>query len=149
MNPPPKCSVPVWYWLIAGASLLWNLLGCASFATEMFAQEAALESYTEAQKAWVRSIPSWIYAVYGVAVLTGVAGSVGLLMRQGWALPMFAISLPAILVQMIYTMLLAGGLQAMGPTSLILPALIIASAAALLCFSWYARSHKWLGPATE
>src|SRR5262245_36492929 len=146
MTQPTKSAVPVWYWVIAAVALVWSLMGCASFAIHMFAQEAAMESMTEDQKAWARSTPGWIYFVFGLAVSTGVAGSIGLFLRQGWTIAMFAISLVAVLVQMGYTMILAGGLQVMGPSSAVMPALIIVIAAALLWFSWFAWSRNWFGP---
>ena len=143
MNQETKSSVPRWYWVIAAVALLWNLMGCAIFAIEIFAQESAMESMTQAQKEWVRSIPSWIYFVYGVAVTTGVAGSIGLFLRKSWAIPMFAICLAAVIVQMVYTMLIAGGLRVMGPSGLVMPSIVIAVAAALLWFSSFARRRGW------
>jgi hypothetical protein len=146
VNQQSKSAVPFWYWVIAAAALLWNLLGCLFFAVEMFAQEAAIHSMTEPQKAWARSIPGWIYVVYGLAVTTGVAGSIGLFMRKGWTIPLFRICLAAVIVQMAYTMLIAGGLRVMGPSAAVMPSLVIAIAAALLGFSWFARSRGWFGP---
>ncbi len=145
MKPTTKSAVPLWYWLIAAVALLWNLLGCVFFGIEMFAQEAAMESMTEAQKDWARSIPGWIYLVYGLAVSTGVAGSIGLFLRKGWTIAMFAICLVAVIVQMVYTMIPGGGLQVMGPSGLVMPSLVIGIAAALLWFSRFARSRSWFG----
>jgi hypothetical protein len=145
MKQQTKSAVPLWYWVIAAVALLWNLKGCASFAMELFAQEAVMESMTEPQKEWARSIPGWIYFVYVVAVSTGVAGSIGLLLRKGWTNLMFAICLVAVIVQMFYTMIISGGLQAIGPSGLVMPSLVIAIAAALLWFSRFARSRGWLG----
>jgi len=67
MNQKAKPGVPGWYWVTAAVALLWNLLGCAAFGMEIFAQEAMMESMTEDQKEWARSIPGWIYFVYGLA----------------------------------------------------------------------------------
>jgi len=145
MNQTTKSAVPFWYWVIAAVGLLWNLLGCLFFAMEMFAQEAMMESMTDAQKEWARSIPGWIYFVYGVAVSTGVAGCIGLFMRQGWSIPMFAVCLVAVIVQMGYTMIIAGGLEAMGPSGAVMPLLVIAIAAGLLWFSWFAKRRNWFG----
>ena len=147
MGPNTKAAVPLWYWVIAVLALVWNLLGCAFFGMELFAPEAMMESMTEPQRQWARSIPGWIYFIYGLAVSTGVAGSVGLLLRKGWTIPLFTICLAAVIVQMVYTMLIAGGLQAMGPAGLIMPALVIGIAALLLWFSWFARSRGWIGHA--
>jgi len=46
---------------------------------------------------------------------------------------------------MVYTILIAGGMQAMGPSGLVMPALVIALSAAWLWFSWFARSRSWFG----
>jgi len=145
MKPNTKSAVPFWYWVIAAVALLWNLLGFAFFGTEMFAQEAIMKSMPEDQKVWARSIPGWIYFIYGLAVSTGVAGSIGLFMRRNWTIAMFAISLVAVIVQMGYTMIILGGIKAMGPSGLIMPVLVIVFAAALLWFSWFARTRNWLG----
>ena len=145
MNEKTKSQVPLWYWAIAVVALLWNLMGCAAFAMEIFAQEAMVESWTEEQKAWARSIPVWIFFVYGVAVTTGVAGSIGLLMRKSWSIALFAICLVAVILQMAYSMIIAGGFQVMGPTSAIMPALVIVVAAALLWFAWCAKCKNWIG----
>jgi hypothetical protein len=42
-------------------------------------------------------------------------------------------------------MIIGGGLQAMGPTGLAMPSLVIGIAAALLWFSRFARSRGWVG----
>ncbi len=149
MTQTPKSAVPLWYWAVAIVALLWNLLGCLFFAVEMFAQEAAIQAMTEPQKEWARSTPGWIYVVYGLAVTTGVAGSLGLFMRKGWTIPVFAICLAAVIVQMAYTMLIGGGLQVMGPSGAVMPSLVIAIAAALLWLSWFARSRAWFGPVSS
>lgn len=143
MKQQAKSAVPLWYWVIAAVALLWNLMGCAFFAMELFAQEAFMESMTEPMKEWARSIPGWIYFVYGLAVSTGVAGSIGLFLRKGWTTVMFAICLVAVIVQMVYTMIIRGGLAVMGPSGLVMPALVIGIAATLLLFSRFARSRGW------
>jgi hypothetical protein len=48
-------------------------------------------------------------------------------------------------VQMVYTMIIGGGLQVMGPSGLVMPALVIGIAAALLWFSYFSRSRGWFG----
>jgi hypothetical protein len=144
MNQQTKPVVPAWYWAIATVALLWNLMGCLFLSIELFAQEAAMESMTEAQKEWARSIPVWIYFVYGLAVSTGVAGSIGLFLRKSWSVTTFAICLMAVIVQMVYTMLIGGGLEATGPSGLVMPLLVIGIAAGLLWFSIFARRRGWI-----
>ena len=145
MTQKTKSAVPFWYRVIAAVALLWNLLGCTFFAMEIFAQEAMIESMTQEQKEWARSIPGWIYFVYGLAVSSGVAGSIGLFMRKGWTIVMFAICLVAVIVQMFYTMIIGGGLKVMGPSGAVMPLVVVVLAAALSWFSWFARSRNWFG----
>lgn len=139
MNETTKPSVPISYWIVAVVALLWNLIGCLFFSMELFAQEAMMEGMTEEQKEWARSFPGWIYGVYFVAVSTGVAGSIGLLMRKAWSVPLFAISLVAVVIQMGYTELILGGLEVMGPSGAVMPILVTVLAAAFLWFSLRTR----------
>jgi hypothetical protein len=141
-----KASVPLWFWIIAVVALLWNLIGCAIFFSEVFAKEAMMESMTEAQKEWTRSTPSWIYFVFAISVSTGLAGSISLLMRKALSVPLFAVSVVAVLIQMLYTMLIAGGLQVMGPSGAGMPAVVIVLSIAWLSFSLFSKGKGWLVP---
>ena len=144
MNEEVKPAVPAWYWAVAIVALLWNLMGCAAFAMEVFAPEAMMETWTDAQKEWGKSFPVWVYIAYGGAVFTGMAGSVCLLARKPFAIPLFGICLVAVLTQMIYTMLIAGGLQIMGPSSAVMPLLVIVLTGVFLWFSNFAKTKQWL-----
>lgn len=144
MSEQARASVPKWFWVIAVLSLLWNLMGCMIFLTEVFAKEAMMESFTEAQKEWSRAIPVWIYVVFAISVSTGVLGSICLLKRMKLSVPVFAISCIAVLVQMVYTMLIAGGLQVMGPSGAVMPTIVSVLSVAWLQFSWFAKGKGWL-----
>ena len=143
MNHEQRVRTPGWYWVIPVLALLWNMMGCAAFLMEVFAQEAMMESMSEEQKEWSLAIPTWIYFVYALAVTTGVAGSIGLFMRKAWSVPLLASCVAAVIVQMAYTMI-AGGLQVMGPSGLVMPVLVIVLSSAFLWFSWFARGKGWL-----
>lgn len=144
MNEEPRISVPASFWVIATVALLWNIMGCMILLSEVFAQEAMMESFSEEQKEWSRSTPTWIYVVFAISVGTGVAGSVCLLMRKKLSVPSFAISVVAVLTQMVYTMLIAGGLQIMGPSGAVMPALVVLLSIAWLFFSLSCKSKGWL-----
>lgn len=144
MNEEQKTVVPTWFWVIAAVSLIWNILGCVIFSSEVFAQEAIIESMTDEQKEWVRSTPRWIYVVFAISVSTGVVGSFCLLMRKKLSVPLFKISLVAVLIQMVYTMLMAGGLRVMGPTGAVMPTVVITLAVVWLWFSLLSKGKGWL-----
>ena len=144
MNEEQKTVVPTWFWVIAAVSLMWNILGCVIFSSEVFAQESIIESMTDEQKQWVRSTPRWIYLVFAISVSTGVAGSIFLFMRKKLSVPLFAISFAAVLIQMVYTMLIAGGLQVMGPSGALMPTVVITLAVVWLWFSLLSKGKGWL-----
>ena len=144
MDPETNPPVPRWYWAIAIVALLWNLLGCSVLVMELFYQEQMMVDFTEAQKEWSRSFGGWIYVLWGIAVLSGIGGSIGLLMRKRYSRWLLDISLAAVLIQMTYTMVIAGGLQVMGPQGAIMPLIIVGIAAGLVWFVRYARRQKWL-----
>ena len=144
MNEQQKVSVPMWFWVIAAVALLWNIMGCVILFSEVFAQEAMMESMTEEQKEWSRSTPSWIYFVFAISVSAGVAGSICLLMRKRLSVLLFTISFVAVLIQMVYTMLIAGGLQVMGPSGAVMPAVVILLSIAWLLFSLFSKGKGWL-----
>ena len=145
MHSETKSAVPTWYWVVAIVSLLWSLMGCAAFSMELFAQDAVMESKTEEQHKWTKSIPGWIYVIYAVAVTTGTGGSVGLLMRKRWTVSLNAICLVSVLTQMGYTFIIADGIEVLEGADLILPVLVIGIAGVMLWFSRSARAKGWLG----
>ena len=145
MHSETKSAVPTWYWVVAIVSLLWSLMGCAAFSMELFAQDAVMESMTEEQQKWTKSIPGWIYVIYAVAVTTGMGGSVGLLMRKRWTVSLNAICLVSVLTQMGYTFIIADGIEVLEGADLILPVLVIGIAGVMLWFSRSARAKGWLG----
>ena len=144
MNEQSKASVPVWFWVIAAVALLWNIMGCMILLSEVFAKEAMMESFTEEQKEWSRSIPGWVYIVFAISVATGIAGSIFLFMRKRLSVPSFTISFVAVLIQMVYTMLIAGGLRVMGPSGAVMPVLVVLLSIAWLLFSLFSKGKGWL-----
>jgi hypothetical protein len=42
-------------------------------------------------------------------------------------------------------MIIAGGLKAMGPGAIVMPAFVVVLAAVLLWFSWFAQGRNWFG----
>ena len=144
MSEEMKVPIPRWFWIVAVVALLWNLIGCMIFVLEVFAKEAMMESFTEEQKAWSRAIPLWVYAVFAVSVVTGMIGSIGLLRRSSIAILCFGISLGAVVIQMGYTMLIAGGLEIMGPSGGVMPVLVVSLSTVWLFFGIYCNAKGLL-----
>lgn len=136
---------PTWYWVVAGIALVWMLIGVMSWVMDLMTDEAALSQMSEAQQQLYRSRPSWLFGVYAVAIFSGLAGAIGLLMRKGWAVSAFAVSLIAIIVQFGYTFLVMDAIRLLGvAAAAIFPIVIFAIGAALLWFSLNAKKSGWI-----
>lgn len=84
--------------------LLWNLMGVAAFFMQyhMDLRELAITDPVGARL--FATMPSWLWAVYAVAVGSGTLGAILLLMRRASAALLFLLSLIAVLVQFGYTL---------------------------------------------
>ena len=71
---------------------------------------------TPAQIAHYQEMPIWMIAVWTIGVWGAMLGSVLILLRNKLAFPVFAVSLAAFLVSLIYTYVLTDGGEIMGAT---------------------------------
>ena len=138
-------KLPIWFWVIAGIALVWNLMGVFAFYSEITISDETLAALPEAQRELYAITPFWAKAAFAVAVFGGAIGSLALLLRKSWSVPIFSASLAAIIAQMGYTIIGANIVAVMGATALIMPTFIIAIGAFLVWFSTRAKSRGWLG----
>jgi len=109
--------------------------------------EAGLAQLSEAQRQLYVTRPQWLFAVYGVAIFSGLAGAIGLLLRKSWASTLFAVSLAAIIVQFGYTFVVMHAVELLGAAAAIpFPLVIFLIGVALWWFSLRARKLGWLAP---
>jgi hypothetical protein len=136
---------PTWYWVVSGLAVLWMLFGVMAWCMDLMTDEAGLAQMSEAQRQLYAARPQWLFAVYGVAIFSGLAGAIGLLLRKSWASMLFTVSLAAIVVQFGYTFLAMHAVQVLGAAAAIpFPLVIFLIGVALLWFSRRARTLGWL-----
>lgn len=124
---------PATFWIIGIVGLLWNLMGVGAFYTSLNMGEEALAAMTEIQRSLYESTPSWAYVVNAIAVITGVLGCIALLMRKAWAIPLFLVSLIAVVIQMGHALLATNALEAYGVQVIVMPILVTG----ISLFLWY------------
>lgn len=137
-------KTPVWFTVVAVLALLWNLLGCIAFFSDLRLSPDDLAKLPAAQQALYAARPVWAVAASGVAVFGGVLGSIGLLLRRKWAFPVFVLSLLGILIQDLALFVLADGASLAGPVAVVMQAVVLAIGLGLVLLSrkWIARG--WL-----
>ncbi|APF39573.1 hypothetical protein BOQ54_19035 (plasmid) [Chelatococcus daeguensis] len=135
---------PSWYWLVSGLALLWMLFGAMAWTVDLMTDEATVAGMREAQRQLYAARPQWLFAVYGLAILSGLAGALGLVLRKGWAMPAFAVSLAAIVLQFGYTFLVMDAIGLLGFVAVPFPLFIFAIGVFLLWFAAQARRRGWI-----
>lgn len=133
------------FWIIGTVALLWNLVGVTSYLMSVTMDAATLAQLSEAERALYSDIPAWVTGAYAIAVFGGTLGCIALLLRKAWAVPVFVVSLVAILMQMGHAFFMSDMLAVRGPASAGLPVTIILVAIYLLWFSNAAKRQGIIG----
>lgn len=120
------------YRVVATLALLWNLIGVVMFLIQVTMPPEAVAAMAPGQREVYEATPGWLNALFGVAVLGGTLGPIGLLARRRWAVPAFAVSLAALMLQLLAAYLVTPVWRVSGPAGLVLPAVLLVIAVALL-----------------
>lgn len=132
------------FWIIGVAALVWNLIGLVIYIGQVTMSAEALAKMTEQQQAFFLTTPEWATAAFAIAVNAGVFGSLLLLLRKSWAVPMFVISLAAVVVQDVDAFVLRDAFGVVGVSSLIIPSMVFVIGVALFLYARTAKNRGWL-----
>lgn len=135
---------PIWFWVVSGITLLWNLSGVFNYLNQAFNQQAILESINQAQREVFEGIPAWATAAFALAVFSGTIGSIGLLLRKKWAKPLFIISLITAVAQFIHWLFVSNAVEAFGPSTYTMPIIVVIIGIYLIFFSKMGIQKGWL-----
>ena len=122
------------FWIISGLGLVWSLMGCLNFISQM--NEEVVAQLPELYQLIIKSRPLWATAAFAVAVFGGAVGCILLLLRRRVATQVLLVSLLGIVLTLIQTVPVVG----MAPSALL--ALLVG--AALFWYSTIAARAKWL-----
>jgi len=140
-----KIKLPVWFWIVATISLIWNLLGVVSFYMHVFISKEALAALSVAERDLFNSYPLWTNIVFAIAVFFGFACSLGLVLKKKWSKMAFIISLIAIVPQMIHNVFVTKSIEVYGTAQAItMPILVVVFGILLVWFSSVAINKNWL-----
>jgi len=130
-------KTPWHLWLVGGIAILFNSIGAFDHVMSMAQGRGhymASAGMTAAQIAHYEEMPVWMTAVWTIGVWSAMLASVLLLLRRKLALPVFALSLAAFLLSLVYSYVLTDGGAILGRPMAITSAVITAM---LLFFLWY------------
>jgi hypothetical protein len=136
---------PGWYWWVSGLAFLWMAVGIATWTLDLMADETTAAGLSEAQRQLYAVRPDWVFAAYGVAVASGLAGALGLLLRRGWAVAAMILSLAAAVLHFGYIFLVLDAIGLLGLGAVPFPLFILTAGVFLVWFSAGARRRGWIG----
>jgi hypothetical protein len=136
----PKTS----FWIIAVVALIWNIMGVFQFLSSTLMKEEMYETLTDPQIALLNSLPAWYNIVFAISVFAGLLGCVVLLLRKKIAIPLFLVSLIAVLVMMGYWLLVSNAMEIYGTEAVIMPLFVIIVAIFLYFYSKGAKQKGWI-----
>lgn len=140
MTKPPK-----YYYAVVGVLTLWALIGCYTYLAQVTMTAADLAALPPAQRDMMAGLPTWISAVYAIAVWSALAGAIGLLLRMKYARSAYVVSPVAIIVQFGWTLLMLPIIKTMGVAEAAgFPIFIAAVGAISVWFAGKAARHGWL-----
>jgi hypothetical protein len=138
---------PVWYYVVGGALALWSALGCYACYMQFIHGAEAMGPATDYDLKLYASLPAWYNVVFALAVLTGLLGAIGLLMRSRAVRILFIVSLVAAVIQFGYLFLATDIIAVKGAgTVLPFPILIIAIGIFSIWFAGLAKRREYLRP---
>lgn len=137
-------DVPKWFKPVAVVALLWNLIGCVAYLSDVTTTPEAVAQMPPAQQAVYNSRPTWAVAATAVAVWGGALGCIGLFLRKRWARPVLVASLAGVVVQDIAIFLLTDAAAITGSAAYVLQTLVLAIAIALVMLARKASERGWL-----
>jgi hypothetical protein len=132
------------FWVFGAAALVWNLIGLVMYISSVTMSPEAMAQMTADAQAFYSSTPKWATAAFALAVNAGVLGSLFLLLRKAWAVPVFVLSLVSVIAQNIDAFVLRDAFGIMGVNSVIVPSVIFVVAVLLLVYSRSCKDKGWL-----
>lgn len=140
-----KTKIPMWFWIISIFFLLWNIMGVFSFLAHTFISSEALAALPTNERELYGEYPLWTTIVFGIAVIAGMIGAIGLVLKKKWSKMAFIISLLAVIPQMIHNVFFTNSIEVYGSIQAVtMPALVVIFGLFLVWFSMLSIKKHWL-----
>jgi peptidoglycan/LPS O-acetylase OafA/YrhL len=93
---------PLHLWIVAVLATIWNAFGCFDYLMTQTRNEQYLANFTDPQRVYFDSFPTWMEAAWAFGVWGGLAGALLLLARSRHAVAAFALSLAGLAISTVY-----------------------------------------------
>jgi hypothetical protein len=142
---PVRTKPPAWFWVVGILLLLWGIVGVAGFHIDLAmtgADRAKLDRYDQH---FYTLRPNWFVPCYGIAVWTGLVGSILLLARRDLARLVYIVSLVAAVIMFGWMLAATDIIQQKGVLAATgLPAVIVLVCAFEIWLVGLAQRRGWV-----
>lgn len=135
---------PAWFRPVAVLGLLWELFGVATYLMHVGVLPSMTGEMSEAERSLMESSPTWVTALFAIAVFAGALGALGLVLGRRWAKPLLIVSLIAVVLQFGGWLLMTDAIAVIGPSVFAMPAVITLVAILLVWMANRAAARGWL-----
>ncbi len=139
---PNRTAAPIWFWIVAGLGLAWNVFGAVQFVGTLSATPDSLQAQglTPEQAAVMLGYPTWMTIAFAVGVFGGAIGCLLMLARKAVAAGVFALSLVGYIALYIGD-IVHGVFAAMGAPQVVVLTVVVAIAAGLWAVARFFRAR--------
>lgn len=137
-------SAPRWFVPVVVVLLLWNLIGCAAYLSDISLGPEDVARMSPAEQALYASRPVWASSATAIAVWGGAAGCVALLLRRRTAVWLLIASLVGVIGQDVSLFGLSGAGPTVGPSVFALQGLVLLVSIGLVGLAARASKMGWL-----
>ncbi len=110
----PAVKTPWHLWVVAIVAVLWNLMGVVDFTMTETRNATYLKGLKPEQVDYILSFPLWSVITWAVGVFGGFLGSLLLLFRRRWAVPVFLFSIFGVILTSLYSHVISDFDKVMG-----------------------------------
>ena len=143
MSEASKYKAPIWFMVVAGILLVWNILGVAAYIMQVTMSPEVLAALPDAQRELYENTPEWAIAAFAIAVNGGALGCLLLLLKRNLAGIFLQLSLAGVLVQMVHSFFISKNFEVFGPGAIVMPIMVIVIAIYLVILAAKAKANRW------
>lgn len=144
MDSAAQVKAPMWFMVVSGILLLWNIMGVLAFFQHVMMTGEQLQMLSPQEQSLYTNQPFWVAIAFAFAVFGGTLGCVFLLAKKAFAKPILVLSLIGVVAQMSYSFLLADTLSVYGVQAVIMPTVVLVVAIFLVWFAHSSAQKNWL-----
>lgn len=136
---------PRWFMIVSVLALLWNIAGLLAFVSDAMMGPDDVAQLSAAEQALYAARPAWAVLASALATMAGTLGSLALVMRKRWALPLLILSLVGVVGQDAGFLALPGGLTSIGAVPMVLQGIVLLISIGLVLLARRGIASGWLG----